>query len=443
MSHTEKRRESLINIAYFTVLIVAFYLFMKYAFGLLWPFIFAAAVATLLQRPVNAISTKTHIKKGFVSVAMLLVFIILVVSIIGLAGYKVFNEFREFAAFAGSWFKDVPNLIKRIEEWLLGVITVLPDSIEKTAREAIGDFADRLLDYLAGESGGSLTDALGFSFPGLSETIGSATGHIADIASPILSTAMALPGKLVGVLIFFIASFFLTSDYDTIVSGIKKNMKAENAAKLSTVKRITFSSLGKMAKSYILIICITFCELVIGLNLLKLFHLYDGGYILIISVCTAMLDILPVFGTGTVMVPWALYNLLFAHNVGLGIGLLILYALITVIRQVLEPKLVGANLGLHPILTLAGMYVGLETLGVIGMLTLPITIVIIKMLNEDGVIHLWGETRELKTESDLPAQEPILKPAVQKIAQAVKTSGRQTGKKSAKKSPEGENKQKK
>ena len=120
------------------------------------------------------------------------------------------------------------------------------------------------------------------------------------------------------------------------------------------------------------------------------------------------------------MIPWALYCLLISHQFGMALGLIVIYALITVLRQIIEPKLVGANLGIPPILTLMGMYIGLQTIGVIGMFALPITTVVIVKLNEDGVIHLWGEKKKLATQESLPPDQEIIKPVMQKLQTALK-----------------------
>ena len=148
-----------------------------------------------------------------------------------------------------------------------------------------------------------------------------------------------------------------------------------------------------------LILFITFCEIFLGLSILKAAGLYTGGYIFVIAVCTALLDILPVFGTGTVLIPWAIFSLI-THKIGLGIGLIVIYALITVIRQVVEPKLVSANVDMHPVITLMCMFVGVQVFGVLGIFILPITMVILKTLNDEGVIHIW---RNKKKEAELAA----------------------------------------
>ena len=112
-----------------------------------------------------------------------------------------------------------------------------------------------------------------------------------------------------------------------------------------------------------------------------------SGYVFIISALTAVIDIVPVLGTGTVLIPWALYNFI-SGNYSLAIGLLVIYACITVIRQVIEPKLVATQLGLPAFLTIVSMFIGSQIFGVIGIFILPITIVMLKLLNDEGIISI-------------------------------------------------------
>ena len=164
-------------------------------------------------------------------------------------------------------------------------------------------------------------------------------------------------------------------------------MKKETKEKIIRAKRLLFPSLGKMIKAYAIIITITFCELALGLSILKLINIYEGGYIFIIAAITAIIDIVPVLGTGTVLIPWALYNFI-SGNYSLAIGLIIIYVCITVIRQVIEPKLVATQLGLPAFLTIVSMFIGSHIFGVIGIFILPITIVMLKLLDDEGILNI-------------------------------------------------------
>mgnify|MGYP000290831249 FL=1 len=145
----------------------------------------------------------------------------------------------------------------------------------------------------------------------------------------------------------------------------------------------------KMLRAYLLIILITFVEMTIGLGILKLAGLYESSYILAIALLTAIVDILPVLGTGTVLIPWAVYSLC-TGRVGFGIGLIVIYVAISVIRQIIEPKLVAGQLGLPPVVTIVGMYIGLQLFGFIGLFLVPLTLIMLKLLNDQNLIHLWN-----------------------------------------------------
>ena len=382
MNIVEKRRSMLINFTFYALLIAAYYYFMNYAFWLVAPFIAAFLIAMFLQKPVRAVSKKTKIKKNIVAAVAVLLIVALLLSLIVLVGYRIFVEFRGLGQYLMSKLNDLPNLIQSTEAWLISHLKFLPDSLESTAVSAINDFADRLL-LLVVEQKNTFCEA---------QSSGLDISVLATPLGGLLSTAKQIPAFLTALLISVIACFFLTCDYDNFTKMIKSSVSEQHEASLVRTKRLFGDILGKMVKSYATIILITFCEVAIGLNVLKLIGVYDGGYIIAVSIVTALVDIFPVLGTGTVMIPWAIISF-FSGNYGLGIGLLVLYALITVIRQILEPKLVSMNVGMHPVITLMGMYLGVQLFGVIGIFTLPITFFLLKALNDEGIIHLWGRNK--------------------------------------------------
>ena len=141
--------------------------------------------------------------------------------------------------------------------------------------------------------------------------------------------------------------------------------------KLPIIKNTVTSTLTGYLKAYLLIMLLTFTEVFIGLTILGV------DYALIISVVVAIVDVLPILGTGTVLIPWAIFCFI-THNTSLGVGLLILYAVVLVVRQLAEPKIVGNTLGLHPLATLASIYLGIKFLGFGGIFIGPIAAMLIK-----------------------------------------------------------------
>ena len=124
---------------------------------------------------------------------------------------------------------------------------------------------------------------------------------------------------------------------------------------------------------------ITFIELALGFAFLGIPH----GIFL--AALIAVVDILPVLGTGTVLVPWGFITL-FLGDYGLGIGILLLYLVITIVRNTIEPKLVGKQIGLHPVVTFAGMLLGLKYFGFLGMFGIPLFLAFLYRLKVKEII---------------------------------------------------------
>ena len=131
-TNVEKRRAVLINVAYFILLIGAFYLFMRFAFWTVAPFLFAFFVAMLLQKPVHAVTARTPLKKGFVSFISVMFIATLFLGLIALAGTTIFSELKGFAETLRTSFKSIPDFINAAEAWVLGVLSHLPEAIETT-----------------------------------------------------------------------------------------------------------------------------------------------------------------------------------------------------------------------------------------------------------------------------------------------------------------------
>ena len=385
----ERRKGVLINVAYFALIIGAFYLFMRFAFWPLFPFIFAFFAAMLLQKPVRLLTKRTPIKKGLAAFLLTMFCALFLIGIIALAGTKIVTEVKGLIESAMSAFDNLPDFILTAERWLISLVEKLPTALETPITGWIKDLAENLLaaaQQNPSQPSGSLLSHFGLDLSSLKTPL-----------SGVISTASKVPSVLIAIAITFIATVFIASDYDRIVNFIKRQLPSQRRETLSKTKDLTITTISKMLKAYCLIICITCTELFIGLSALKLLGIYNGGYVFTIALVTAIVDILPILGSGTILIPWGIASLL-TDKTGLGIGILVIYAIITVLRQYIEPKLVAGQLGLPPIATLMGMYIGLKLFGVLGMFILPFMITILKVLNDDGVIHLWHSASTANTE---------------------------------------------
>lgn len=378
MTGIEKKRSFIINTIYTAIIIALFYLFFKYALGTVFPIICAAIVAMVLQKPVNFISRTTHIKRGFVSAVSVLFSFFFLVAILGLILVWIGSEFKGFFQYFMVQLEDIPALVEKGRGYLANILTFLPEKAET----AVMSFINEKINVLLNSNGNIPTSSPDFDFSILSTPL-----------LGIWNTAKQIPTTLVSIVVAIVACCFMTADFDSLRSFVLGFFKPETQNKIIRAKRLLFPSLGKMVKAYVIIITITFCELSLGLSILKLLNIYEGGYIFVISALTAIIDIVPVLGTGTVLIPWAIYNFI-SGNYSLAIGLLVIYACITVIRQVIEPKLVATQLGLPAFLTIVSMFIGSQIFGVIGIFILPITIVMLKLLNDEGIISITYKQAE-------------------------------------------------
>lgn len=389
MDKVEKRRAFLINTAYAVLLVGLFYLAVKYALGVIWPFVVAFFLAMVLQKPVNFLSKKTFLKRGAASVIMVLFMLVIIGSLLGGVIARIVIELRDFFSFLIMKLEDAPAFADQIIVWMQNTLSFLPDSMENSIVSSTADLLNKLLGVEAQAAANLPRPATesGFDLSVLSSPLGMVWG-----------TAKQIPMIAVGVLVCIVSCCFMTSDYHNMRDMILRQMGSKKQSAIVRTKQVIFSTLGKMGKSYSIIILVTFAELSVGLLLLKAIGLYTGGYIFAIALLTAIVDILPVLGTGTILIPWAVYSFC-TGKIGFGIGILVIYAIIGVVRQVIEPKLVASQLGLPPYLMLMAMFVGTQLFGFIGLFLLPITFTLIKVLNDEGIVHLFKkENAAEKTE---------------------------------------------
>jgi sporulation integral membrane protein YtvI len=151
---------------------------------------------------------------------------------------------------------------------------------------------------------------------------------------------------------------------------------------LRDIKRYLGVVILQFVRSYAIILLVTFSELAIGFAILGVKNVF------LLALLISLFDILPVVGLGAVLLPWAAISLV-TGNTALGIGLVVMYVVILVVRNIIEPKIVGDRVGLHPLLTLVCMFVGAKLFGVIGLFGLPVAVAILKALNDKGAIRLY------------------------------------------------------
>lgn len=354
----EKKRAFIINVVYLSILAAFFAVTVKWLIPMLAPFVAACVIVYLLRRPTRFLCRKFGLKKHKKAVAMVLVllFYSTVGLLIALVSVRVASGIRDLVVQLPRLYADyaipiVSDLFVRFENFAYRLDTNLFSLIQGYDEQ----FLQWLGSFISGVSG---------------KAVGAASG-----------IAAAIPSLFIQIVLMVISSFFLAADYHEIKLFLLRQMGGKTARLFLQIKEYVVGTLFACIGSYFIIASITFVELSIGLRLLGLRNAT------LIAFCISVFDILPVLGTGGIMIPWAVLTLL-QGKLKLGLGLLVVYAAITIIRNIIEPKIVGGRLGLHPVVTLASMFLGAQLFGVIGLFGFPIGLSLLRYLNDNGSIHI-------------------------------------------------------
>lgn len=201
---------------------------------------------------------------------------------------------------------------------------------------------------------------------------------------------------LISIAFVILMSFFLSLHYETVVGFLRRQLPRHWEEKLGKLKQLSKTTVKNYLKAVLILMLCTFGELCVGFFILRVDNPVG------LAALIALFDALPLLGTGGIMIPWIIIELL-GQNYSLALGLAILYAVVTVIRNLIEPKVVGDQLGLNPVVSLVSIYLGYRVLGVIGMVLFPILAQILILLHKHGMIRLY---RDKKPEEGVqPEQE--------------------------------------
>jgi len=205
-----------------------------------------------------------------------------------------------------------------------------------------------------------------------SDWIKAAIGNIGSLLTTGVGRLLqALPRMLITLVVTVMACLYLSMDYQQIRDRLIGLLPHTAADRVHALRPHLRRAIRSYLRAYLLLFLLTFLEILIGMLLLR------QKYALLIAFLIALVDILPVLGAGTVLIPWAIV-LLLLKQYSVGFGLLILYGIVTVVRQIVEPHAVGGHLGLHPLLSLLAMFTGFQLFGIPGMLLGPAVAMLLK-----------------------------------------------------------------
>lgn len=339
----------------FLLIFLAGFILIKYFFIYFSPFIIAAIIASLINPVVDWVEALLPVNRGIAVfiVLVLLIFILVVFIIVGVSQVylelnRLLNNLPDYSSI-GRQFQWIVNQNNKVEEFINSLEISLP------VKEALNN--NLQLIYNAIKSG------------------------LVRVINSILNTLGKLPMIMTILFLSFIAAFFISRDKDDINSYILNLFPGEWKIKVFELEKELVSSAIGFVRAEIILISIS--GLIAGVGL----AIIGNPYALIIGITSAFLDLIPIIGPSLIFIPWIIINIFFG-NINLGLKLLIVYTSMAAIRQGAEGKIMGTNLGIHPLMTMVALYVGYRTMGTIGFIIGPSILVITKAIFRAGFINI-------------------------------------------------------
>ena len=321
------------------------YMFVRYALGALMPFIIAYLFSLIIEPVASFLSKRSRAPKklcAFFSLSLVL----LVIGVLFFFGVRrLVGELSELVEGAAQG-----------EGGLARIFSLLGEALERISSK---------FGFLENASDGRFDQAaerVWYALSGAGEKLlSSLVGWLGEFLKNAVSGA---PSFLIGVAVTVISAYYFCIDGERITSGIKGLIPQKHREGVTFFFAKLKDAAKRYARAYLLLMAMTFVEIFVGLLLLGV------RYAFLIALGIAVVDILPVLGAGVVLVPWAVCALLLG-NMRVGLGLLILYGVVTIIRQIAEPRVIGSSIGIHPAAALFSSYVGLKLFGFFGIILGP------------------------------------------------------------------------
>ncbi len=336
----DEKKKFIVNFSYFTICTFIIIITTKVAALYLLPFIFGIIIAFFVQKPATFISKRIKVNKNICAAGFSVIFYLFVVILFSLILWFLYSRINHFTH----------NLTLNMELTVLikKTITVFLDFFKKISVD-FGDTVKKVGYDAANDFILKFTDAL---------------------SNVIASFIRKIPRILISVIITIVFTCYISKDYDKFKKFIVGCMSENKYKKIIIFKNILIDCSLKFLFGYFLLFLITYCELFIGLFLLRISNFIMIAFII------ALVDVLPVFGTGAVLLPWSAIGFL-QGNFKIGLGMILLYIAIIIVRNFIEPKIIGKQIGINPIFTLLFLFIGLRLGGIMGMILAPIIFTVV------------------------------------------------------------------
>lgn len=322
----------------------------------LLPFVVALGLSLLLEPPIRLLTRRLGMGRRWAAGLCTGALAGGLLGVLGLLGWRIWYELTLLLERLPLLLAGLPDLAGQWESRIYRFLVALPLPVQEPARRALEGLMEQ-----------------GAALPG--QFYRWLTGAVTDLAA-------ALPAALLAVTTTLLAVYFISASRPQLVELARERLPGRWLEGIQGLKAGFQTALGGWLKAQLLLMLITFGELTAGLLALRV------ELALLLAGLIALLDALPVFGAGVILVPWGLGALLGGQTL-LGVGLLVLCGVVMLVRSLLEPRLVGRRVGLHPLAALISMYVGFQAFGVPGMILAPLAAVLAKQLWSSGVLQAF------------------------------------------------------
>lgn len=325
----------------------------------MWPFVVGGILSAIAYPVCKFLETKFKISKKFGSAFIIVIVILLLALVMYLVLSKLWKEALDFTKGISDYIDIVSATLQSVLDRANGIMerrNIQFFQLPTNARESVQQVTASIYT--------SLTNAI--------KDIGTDSVQYAGIVAENVSNG------LVGTIIALLSSYFYITEHEFLKNTMKKVIPLEVQKRLFLVKQTMIDAVGGYVIAQIKLMFVMFVILFLGLIVLR------AKYSLFLALVICILDILPILGVGTILIPWAVISLL-QHNFWFAFGLIIIQIICFVTRQLLQPKIIGDSVGMNPFVTLVLIFVGLRCGGLIGCIVAIICGMIVKNLLKAGM----------------------------------------------------------
>ncbi len=335
----EKKHNFIVGVVYFLTWFLIVYFAFSVAASYFLPFLIGIIIAYLVQKPAVFLNKKTGISKEKCASFLSVIIYLIVVAIFLFFVWFLFSQFDKIINFLSTNGQQIKNFLENIYEKIEYVLKKL--NLENNYKSFYEDAISGLLLNVTSYLSNSLTFLI-----------------------------KKIPAVLLSCVVTVVATCYIAKDYDRLLKFVKGFIKQEYLKTIIEIKEIFYECFIKFSVGYFWLFLITFGQLVFGFLVLGI------DKFMLIALIVSFLDMLPVIGTGTILLPWAVIEFL-KNDYMFGFGLIILYLFITITRNFIEPKIIGKQIDINPLFTLIFIFIGFKLGGIIGMLVFPMILTVI------------------------------------------------------------------